>query len=270
MLRALKSLYIRFRVFLRDLWTYQKAFGALRGAGIYFFGSSGKPRLEPVRIAGIAHPFYLRIPSSDLPTYRQVFLQHEYDFDCGKPPAVIVDAGANVGMASVYFANKYPNARIIALEPELSNFEMLKKNVAPYPNVVPVNAALWNVDSHIEVMDMGIGNWGFMTREAGQAGGVKAPSLNKVDAFSVPTLMARQGIEHIDIFKIDIEGAEKEVFGDTSAWIGRVGSIIIELHDSMKKGCVRAFYNGTNGFDDEWHQGENVYVTRAGVLVRKG
>jgi len=64
-------------------------------------------------------------------------------------PDVIVDAGANIGLASICFANKYANATIIAVEPEQSNFELLEENVAPYPNIVPVQAALWYEDSEV-------------------------------------------------------------------------------------------------------------------------
>jgi tRNA G46 methylase TrmB len=80
----------------------------------------------------------LRIPSSDVPTYEQVFIDKEYDFLVKKQPKVIVDAGANIGLASIYFANKYPDAKIIAIEPEQSNFELFKENVAPYPHIIPI------------------------------------------------------------------------------------------------------------------------------------
>jgi len=55
----------------------------------------------------VKFPFSLRVPSSDIPTYRQVFINHDYDFLVETQPKVIVDAGENIGLASVYFANKY-------------------------------------------------------------------------------------------------------------------------------------------------------------------
>ena len=71
-------------------------------------------------------------------------------------------------------------------------------------------------------------------------------------------------VGYIDILKIDIEGAEKEVFSDTSAWIEKVDSIIIELHERMKPGCISSFYAGSRGFNKEWRQGENIYLSRTG------
>ncbi len=109
------------------------------------------------------HPFLLRIPSSDIPTYKQVFIKQDYNFLVEKQPETIVDAGVNIGLASIYFANKYPDAKIIALEPEQSNFDLLKKNTAPYPQIVPVQAALWNKNEEIHLIDPGLGKWGFMT-----------------------------------------------------------------------------------------------------------
>ena len=47
-----------------------------------------------------------------------------------------------------------------------------------------------------------------------------------------------------------------------SSWIDKVDTVIIELHERVKSGCNRSFYKGTTGFDDEWMQGENVYLTR--------
>jgi hypothetical protein len=95
-------------------------------------------------------------------------------------------------------------------------------------------------------------------------------TLHEVQGMTVDTIMKEQGIEHIDILKIDIEGAEREVFRDPSSWVSKVDALIVELHERMKSGCNRSFYNSTNGFDDEWFQGENVYLTRSdGCLTRR-
>ena len=40
-----------------------------------------------------------------------------------------IDAGANIGLTSIYFANKFPNAKIVALEPEIDNYIILQKNI---------------------------------------------------------------------------------------------------------------------------------------------
>ena len=75
-------------------------------------------------------------------------------------------------------------------------------------------------------------------------------------------------LDHVDFLKIDIEGAEREVFSDTSSWIEKVDSIIIELHEHLKAGCNRSFFCGSNGFDNEWLQGENVYLSRNNSITR--
>jgi hypothetical protein len=77
---------------------------------------------------GAAHPVTVRLRTSDIPTYREVFLQQAYRLALQRPPSVIVDAGANIGLTSVYFALRYPAARIVAVEPEASNFALLTTN----------------------------------------------------------------------------------------------------------------------------------------------
>jgi FkbM family methyltransferase len=225
--------------------------------------------LIKVEMKEIKSPFYLRLQTSDIPTFDQIFIHKEYDFDTKKSPNVIIDAGANIGLAAIYFTNKYPDAKIIALEPEKSNFELLKKNVSPYSKVIPVQAALWNKNEEINLVDPGLGKWGFMTETKNSQEDSEDNVCHTVEAMTVDKLIQSYNLEKIDILKIDIEGAEKEVFSDPSSWIEKVDSIIIELHERMKAGCNRSFYNGSNGFIDEWKLGENVYLSRGNCITRR-
>jgi FkbM family methyltransferase len=212
----------------------------------------------------IKFPFYLRFNTSDVPTFDQIFMAQEYDFKVKSPPKIIVDAGANIGLTSILFANRYPEAKIIAIEPETSNYEMLKMNVAPYSNIFPMKVALWNENDEINLVDPGFGKWGFMTQGVEYEGDV----THKVKSLTVDKIMEDNGIDKIDILKIDIEGAEREVFMNSSSWIKNVDSLIVELHERMKAGCNRSFYNASNGFDEEWQHGENIYLSRANYLTR--
>lgn len=225
----------------------------------------GTRAVVAVRPPGARHPVHLRVPSSDVATYRQVFLREDYACTATAPIRTIIDAGANIGLASVYFALRFPETRIIALEPEPGNAEMLRRNVAPYPNVTPLRAALWGQRGTLDVVDPGLGAWGFRVQAStGTPGrGVQTPAL------TVDALLADFQLDAIDVLKIDIEGAEREVFADSSAWIARVRAIIIELHEYLRVGCNRAFYTGTPGFDAEWRRGENTYLTRGAVLQER-
>lgn len=214
------------------------------------------------------YPFRLRIPSSDAPTYEQIFINLEYDFIVESQPRVIVDAGANIGLVSIYFANKYPGAKIIAIEPEQSNFELLKQNVAPYPDIIPIQAALWNKNEEINLIDLGFEKNGFMTEMKCPSEKLPGQICHTVMGMTVDKIMNDYNLTKIDILKIDIEGAEKEVFYDTSSWIEKVDAMIIELHERLKAGCHRTFYSGSNGFDNEWFQGDNIYLSRGAYLRR--
>jgi len=185
-----------------------------------------------------------------------------------RPPKVIIDAGANIGLASVLFANRYPDAKIIAIEPENSNFELLKQNVAPYPNIIPLHAALWHKNEKINLIDPGLGKWGFITEANTSSGSLPGQICHTVMAMTLEKIMTDHNLSKINILKIDIEGAEKEVFSDTSAWIEKIDSLIIELHERMKAGCTLSFYAGAKGFDKEWKHGENVYLSKRNYMTK--
>lgn len=253
---------------LKVLKRYQRIFGIRGPIGIAKGKLVGKPVLLQAKEFGLKWPVFLRVPSSDVRVFQQIFIRNEYKFDVNRNPEFIVDAGANIGLASVYFANQFPNARILAIEPEKENFEVLVKNVKPYPNVQPVLGALWSERVEVEVVDRGFGNWGFMIEAPSNSQVASNSNHQMVEGMTVDMILDRYNIQKISILKLDIEGAELEVFRNSSSWIDRVDSLIIELHEHMKPGCNRSFYAATSGFDIEWSQGEFVYLTRAGGCLR--
>jgi FkbM family methyltransferase len=219
-----------------------------------------------VATEGIRHPVYLRLRTTDVSVFEEIIINSEYSIGPSRPPRTIVDAGANIGLTSVFFANKFPHATIVAVEPERSNFEMLKTNVAPYSNIVPFHSALWKEDTLLTLSDPGMGHWGYQTREKRHGD----TADRGVPGTTVEGLMKRHGWEFIDILKIDIEGAEKEVFEASAAWIDRVGIIIVELHDRSKEGCSRSVYAATPDFTIRWSRGETTFLARPEYVADGG
>src|ERR1043166_989968 len=82
----------------------------------------------------ITTPLLFRGASSDVWNLQQVFLGRQYGFEMPEP-GKILDLGAYVGYTAVYFANRYPSASIISVEPPGSNFDTLIANTAAYPNI---------------------------------------------------------------------------------------------------------------------------------------
>jgi FkbM family methyltransferase len=208
----------------------------------------GRWPLFKMRVPGMKCPVQLRFGTTDVEVFKQVLLDSEYDFSLPSAPKVIVDAGANIGLSAVYFANKYPSAVIYALEPEESNFKLLEMNVAAYPQIKPLHAALWSEDKQIMLVDPLGGHCGFMTQEETPQ---KGHQHGFVPAITLDTLMKQKGLKCIDLLKVDIEGAEKEVFESCSTWIGKIGVVMVELHDRYKAGCSEAFFEATKGFQPE-------------------
>lgn len=69
-------------------------------------------------------------------------------------------------------------------------------------------------------------------------------ATGEVRAITVEDILERYALQRIDLLKIDIEGAELELFsaGDLT-WLDRVDCIAIELHDHFRPGCGNAFFN---------------------------
>jgi FkbM family methyltransferase len=210
----------------------------------------------------LRRPVVLRTRSSDFEAFVQVIAEQEYNVPEMPTPETIIDAGANVGLASVFFAEKFPNAKILAIEPVESNFNQLCKNVKDYPNVTCIKKALWTTTGTIQLFDPGMGEWSVRADPETKPGDAPLPQIGSAECVTVSELMSQYGLTRIDLLKVDIEGAEKEVFAASSDWIDKVDAIAIELHDRFKRGCSQAFYTATASFPHEVHKGELVFLFR--------
>jgi FkbM family methyltransferase len=185
----------------------------------------------------------VRANTSDVKCLEKVFVEGEYrlpadiNAEFGLQPRFIVDAGANIGIATLYFSHAFPAAKIVAIEPESSNFDLLRRNCDGVKNLILMKAALWPSEARLQVADRTVDNWSFSVRPA-------PPGSPTVEAISIPQILAESGADRIDLLKLDIEGAERELFSEScEEWLPKVGMIVIELHDRFNRGCSERFYS---------------------------
>lgn len=206
---------------------------SFRFLGAYF---TNQPEVS-LKISGCGSPLVCRPRDSDRKVLRAIFGERELYLD-SISPSNIVDLGANVGYASVYYALQYPEAKIVAVEMEPNNLLLLRKNGAPYRTIQIVESPIWNRPELLEVVHASEA-WAFHVRRATE------DSCSSIRATTIPELMESYGMESIDILKVDIEGAETVLFADNyDLWIDRVRVICIETHGAAALEVVRSALDG--------------------------
>ena len=182
---------------------------------------------------------YLEKNSSDALVFEQIVMRKEYQcildrlevhkIDC----ATIIDAGANIGLTSLYFKAFFPNAKIYALEPSSRTFEKLKRNLSAndFTDVVAIKLGLWGRNTFLKPNPSfrdGL-DWAFSLTETDQH------DKGIIEVITVSELLNRYHLSAIDFFKIDIEGGEASVFGPDADvdWLKYVKVIALEIHDEF-------------------------------------
>ena len=221
--------------------------------------------LEKYLVNNYKNALLLRANTSDFLTFKQIFLYNEYDIEIEFEPEFIIDGGAYVGYSSVYFGNRFPNAKIVALEPAKSNYDLLVKNTVSYNNIYNYNAGLWSTKTSLTVKDEGYGNWGFFVKEIAYENRIDE---NYIKGIPISEILNSSGFNTIDILKLDIEGSELEIFSKNyEPWLGKVRMIIIELHDRLRTGCSDAFYNATRNYNFSYSRsGENIVLKNLEIV----
>jgi FkbM family methyltransferase len=246
-------------------WAYSKLQGLIELCklfkiknGLYlFFQLHKKQRSYILKPSFLKSPIYLRDNFSDKAIFLQVFVERQYvpiNFDFPKIETIL-DGGANIGLASIFFTTMFPDAEILAVEPNKSNFELLYKNTKTYNSIDCHYGAIWDKEEDIHITNPESLAAGFEVDRG-------AKNDNLLRGTTIQKLLGLKKWSRIDLLKLDIEGAEKEVFNaaDTN-WLKKIRVLIIELHDHYKPGCTKAVFKALEGYDyTAYFHNENIFI----------
>lgn len=187
------------------------------------------------------HRLTVRPGDSDAFVLAQIFTAREYDAHpfwmerlnavaagfrrAGQVP-LIVDAGANVGYSALYLAEHFPDAVVIAVEPDANCLELLRRNCGHNPRIRALHAALWSHGNGVDLDSRDESSWANRVSDGGST-----PSV------TLDTLIAEIPNAAPLIVKLDIEGAETEVCRASPGVVSSFACIMVEPHDWMLPGA---------------------------------
>lgn len=182
----------------------------------------------------------LKRNSSDAAVFKQLIMENEYGDlirifqDYNLTIETMIDAGANIGLASIYFKAFYPELNIIALEPTADTYYRLSQNydINKLKNTKAFQQGLWKENTFLQ-LDKSFrdkNEWSFRLIENKDSG------LNTIKVKSMRTLLEENQWKQVDFLKIDIEGGEVDIFNSQDAvkdWLSKVKILAIEIHDEF-------------------------------------
>jgi FkbM family methyltransferase len=208
---------------------------------------------KPVAVKCGPHRLIVRPSDSDPFVLVQIFTQREYDahpFWLGRLNAVatgiresgrvplIIDAGANVGYSALYLAELFPDAVILAVEPDRDCVDMIEQNCGANPRILPVHAAVWSHGDGVDLKVRDVGSWANRVTDAGTTPSVTLEALIAQIPNAAPFIV-----------KLDIEGAEADVCRASPEAVSSFACIMIEPHDWMLPGSggLSSLYDALSG-----------------------
>jgi len=228
----------KFREKLGHTLSLAQSIGTLSALNLVARRSLGMAK--PVAVTCGAHRLTVRPLDSDPFVLAQIFTEREYDAhpfwmerlnavaaqlrQAGQVP-LIIDAGANVGYSALYLAEHFPDAVILAVEPDRHCVDLIERNCAGNPRIRPVHAAVWSHENGVDLTTRDEGSWANRVTDIGTT-----PSV------TLETLIAEVPNAAPFIVKLDIEGAESEVCQASPGAVASFACIMIEPHDWMLPG----------------------------------
>ena len=206
-------------------------------------------------VPGYPNRLYGRARTADWEVFDQHFLREELAGMLPPSARLIIDAGANVGYTAAYFLRKYPGAKVICLEVHDGNLALLRRNTAGLAGVEVMGTGLWSHTARLAIVDPDAKYHAFSVAERADG---------PIPAVGIAELLDAHGADEVDIVKIDIEGAEYEVFTHgVERWLPRARVVLAEPHDRFRAGCSEAILAAAQRFGFSVSEaGEYLVLTR--------
>lgn len=254
---------------LSRLPAYISTFGVLSGFKLAFQIErkhlTKSSDLKGYRVPGYSADIWLRETVSDHSIFWQCLVMQQYALDrfphaarldeyyhaelrAGRQP-VIVDCGGNIGLASLWFANRFPLARIVVVEPDSDNFAVLQRNLAHLRDRVRmVRGGVWPESGWLRIRNPESGSAAFQVERANE----RDPDAMR--ACTIDELCELGGGGGVLVVKIDIEGAQAQLFQRNTRWVSRVHLVTLELDDWLMpwQGTSRSFFSCLSQYPFEY------------------
>jgi FkbM family methyltransferase len=191
----------------------------------------GNPDQVPVAATfkNLIHPIAIRPGTDDVRTVIDNIVREEWgNFDPGREPVLMIDGGAYIGDSSAYFLSRFPALKVLALEPDPITFERLITNLQPYgARVKMLNCGLYSRTGEVR---LGSKQTGSAIKESGET---------EIAVITLESLLRTERIAHVDILKLDIEGAEEAIFtSDPQTWLSQIDWLLIEFHSEGGQSAI--------------------------------
>jgi FkbM family methyltransferase len=254
--------YARGTASLADLGRLLRVRLSLTPAGPLLAPRSGE---AVVNLRGVGR-VVVRNGTSDVFVVSELLDGDSYDGLALHAPAdvrLVLDLGANTGIVTRWLLARFPEARVIAVEPDPATCAALRRNLAGQERAT--------------VIEAGVGGSSGRATMAGDSGAigrrVEASEAGAIEVLTVPELLARADVDEaapIDVLKCDVEGAERDLFAHSSGWIGRVRALAIETHDGYTIAGVAADLAAAGApLEIREHAVRSQFGNEVGVLVRR-
>lgn len=197
-----------------------------------------------VRIGSGGRPHALVVgQQADLLVLHDVFVLMTYAVDLDESPRAVIDLGAHIGLATLFFRSRYPDAHILAVEPDPSSYAMLARNVGGLSNVKILNVAA-GAENGTATLFKQDSTWASsLHRAEGPRGAVE------IETRSLDTMLGDLAEPRVDLLKIDIEGAERAVLTNSSLLGSRVGMVVGEFHKLLVPEDANTFLDRFPAFE---------------------
>jgi FkbM family methyltransferase len=208
--------------------------------------------------SGSRRRFYLG-DFSQAQALAEVLIHGDYDVSTETDVRTIVDLGANAGQASMLLRDRFPHALIVAVEPDPDTARIAARNLNGGASTRVIAAAVTDRDGTTPFTRLTKWSWGSNVFAAWSSS--DAPEL-EVRSVRLGTLLDEQGIERVDLLKVDVEGAELIALTSDNG-LDRVQWVIGELHPSvlgMPAGEALRTLQAHGRFPRAWMHGEFVFV----------
>ncbi len=153
---------------------------------------------------------------------KEIFDDHIYKFQTSKKDPYIIDAGANIGLATIYLKLLYPSSKIVAFEPDSNIFKILENNIKVFnlKGVDLIKKGLWNEDTTLTFQPEGADGGLIQDLDKGTS------SSENIEVVSLKPYLNQT----VNFLKLDIEGAETKVLKDIEPKLSNVDKIFVEYH----------------------------------------